>query len=91
MSFLAIPEPAKIPNELWSIEIATAKAAKTTDKRIKTIFEKCFVFVVPVGSMIKGSSGRLTATALPLSTRSVANCLGIQRRRKNWGIVCRLR
>ena len=37
---LAIPEPAKLPNELRhrGTEIATAIAAKIIDKRIKTIF-----------------------------------------------------
>jgi hypothetical protein len=36
---LAIPEPAKIPNEEWIIEMATAIAAMIMDKRLKTIFE----------------------------------------------------
>jgi len=38
ISSRATPEPAKLPNEEWIIEIATAIAATIMDKRIKTIF-----------------------------------------------------
>jgi hypothetical protein len=37
MDSLAIPEPDKLPNEEWIIEMATAIAAMIMDKRIKTI------------------------------------------------------
>jgi hypothetical protein len=39
LSFLSlgIPEPAKIPNEEWIIEMATAIATTIKDKRIRTI------------------------------------------------------
>ena len=36
--FLGSPRPAKIPYEVWTIEIATARAATITDKGIKIIF-----------------------------------------------------
>jgi hypothetical protein len=58
---LAIPEPAKLPNELWhrGTEIATAIAATIMDNRIKTILYKLVRLTVQIGCMIDRRLTRL--------------------------------
>ena len=59
MSSLAIPEPAKIPDEVWNIKIATTIPTMVTDNRIKTILYKFVRLTVQIGCRIALSSDTL--------------------------------